>query len=331
MTIHPLVKLNTQPLDLWRSLSPGESLPQTFRETIDRVETYILDEFDREIIQQQLYYHNREHINHVRRRSTIIFEAIIPYCQVSSDDAERMRLLLDLCAIAHDAVQVFIPQFKPNTSRKREAGVSEALTIKKLVNYIKDLNRQLAAGGVDRSVQFSSPDLAIIQEAIEVTICAYDPVDQAIYQPALYNRSDLSLVSKILALADIGSLGIDGIDAYNREGGLLFLEENSDIISIVSIQTIEELEIDRPEFYESLRQRLLNRANFQVNFAKSRFNRFDREIASFSAEVITILKSQVFQYLNIEIIQQLESTTPIDSDRSLASLINFFDLKNLLN
>jgi hypothetical protein len=324
LTIHPLANLD-------RSQAIDKSLPDTFAAAVNRVRIYILAEFDREITLQQLHYHNREHIENVQRRSIIIFDAIIPYCQVSPTDAKRMRLLLDLCAVAHDAIQIFIPQTTPAISRKREAGVSELLTIEKVVTYIKDLNRQLQEHEIDRSAQFSNLDISIIQEAIEATICAYDPVEKAIYQPALYDRSkNLSLVSKILAFADIGSLGMDGIAAYNREGSLIFLEENPDIIPLIATQSIANLEIDRPELAENIRQRLLSRANFQLNFAKSRMSRFSQEIAEFSDEINSILTSQVFQYLNATTIQSIESTTPTESDRTLTSLIDFFDFDNLL-
>jgi hypothetical protein len=327
LTIHTLANSDrSQSIAGWRILSPGDSLPHHFTETVNRVKIYILEEFDREITLQQLHYHNREHIEDVQRRSIIIFDAIIPYFQVSPADTERMRLLLDLCAVAHDAIQLFIPQTTPATSRKREAGVSEILTIEKLITYIKDLNQQLQEHDIDRSIQFSDADISVIQEAIEATICAYDPVDRAIYQPDLYDRSkSLSLVSKILAFADIGSLGMDGIAAYNREGSLIFLEENPDIIPLISTDAIAALEIDRPALYENIRQRLLNRANFQVNFAKSRMSRFPQEVAGFSDQVISILTSHVFQYLNNTTIQSIESTTPTDIDCSLASLIDFFD------
>jgi hypothetical protein len=324
LNIHPLANSeNIHEID--------RSLPHTFAEAVDVIKMQILEEFDREITQKQLYYHNRQHVDNVQRRSKIIFEAIIPYCQVSPDDLERMRSLLSLCAVAHDAIQIFMPQTKPHTSRNREPGVSETLTIEKLVNYIKDLNRQLQHDDVDRSVEFSSSDISIIYEAIGATICTYDPVEKAIYQPALDGGSkNLSLVPKILALADIGSLGMDGTSTYNREGSLLFLEENPDVIPIFSTQIIETLAIDRPELYENIRQRLLDRLDFQVNFAKSRIRRFSQEISGFSDEIIHVLTSQIFQHLNTQTIQEIESIVPSNNDRSLASLIIFFEFTKIL-
>ena len=117
---------------------------------------------------------------------------------------------------------------------------------------------------------FTESDISVIQDAIEATICIYDPSEQGIYQPALYDQTrNLSIVACIIALADIGSLGMDGIAAYNQEGSLLFLEENPDVIPVILNQTTATLAVDNPELYENIRQRLLKRARFQVNFAKS--------------------------------------------------------------
>ncbi len=321
MTIHePL--LNSLQLSEHRK-------PSSFAEVVEMVKSLILQDFDQEIASKQLYYHTRTHIEHVQRRANIIFEVICPYWQAPLEqDIARRRLLLNLCAVAHDAIQVFTPQTIPHTSRQRAPGESEALTIEKLLDYIGKLNQQLQEYYVDESLLFTSADISIIKDAIEATICDYDASDKAIYQPALYNSlGHLSVVAKILALADIGSLGIDGVAAYNHEGALLFLEENPDVIPFILNQGVES---DNP-VYENIRQRLLRRARFQVDFAKSRHKRFPREIASFPAEAILILTNEVFKFLNVENIRKIELTTPTDENTSLNTLIDFFRLKNLIN
>lgn len=319
-----------EPISKNRQLAE-HSLPSTFAEVVKIVKTFILQEFDCEIAKNQLYYHTREHIDNVQRRADIIFQAIHPYCPgLVADDIARTSLLLNLCAVAHDGIQIFSPQTQPYTSRQRQPGVSETLTIEKLLNYIKDLNQQLQEQCVDDSVLFTDADMTIIQEAIEATICAYDAANQSIYQPALYNQDkNLSLVAKILAIADIGSLGMDGVAAFNKEGGLLFLEENPDIVPIILDQTLETLNVDNPELYENIRQRLLKRARFQINFAKSRLMRFPQELTVFPVETIPIL-IDIFQYLNPETIQEIELTTPTEKDTSLEVLLDFFQLKQLV-
>lgn len=321
MTIHePL--LNSLELSEHRK-------PSSFDEVVEMVKSLILQDFDREIASKQLYYHTRAHIEHVQRRADIIFEAICPYWQAPVEqDIARTRLLLNLCAVAHDAIQVFTPQTSPHTSRQRAPGKSEALTIEKLLDYIEKLNQQLHEYCVDESVLFSLADISIIKDAIEATICAYDASDKAIYQPALYNsEANLSVVARILALADIGSLGMDGVAAYNHEGALLFLEENPDVIPLILNQGVE---FDN-SVYETIRQRLLRRARFQVDFANSRHRRFPQEIASFPAEAIPILTNEVFKFLNVENIYEIELSTPTDENTSLKTLIDFFRLKDLIN
>lgn len=318
MTIHePL--LNSLELSEHRK-------PSSFAEVIEMVKSLILQDFDQEIASNSLYYHTRAHIEHVQRRADIIFEAICPYWQAPVEHIARTRLLLNLCAVAHDAIQVFTPQTSPHTSRQRAPGKSEALTIEKLLDYIEKLNQQLQEYCVDESVLFSSVDISIIKDAIEATICAYDASDKAIYQPALYNSlGDLSVVANILALADINSLGMDGVAAYNHEGALLFLEENPDVIPFILNQGVE---FDN-QVYENIRQRLLRRARFQVDFAKSRYKRFSQEIASFPAEAIPVLTNEVFKFLNVENIREIELSTPTDEETSLDTLIGFFRLNEI--
>lgn len=312
-----------EPLNI-ESCQTLPDLPRTFTEVVKNVKTFVLSEFDSQIAQNQLYYHNCAHINNVRRRANNILDKVLKYCRTDGD-ITRMRLLLDLCAVAHDMIQVFVPQSDIHTSRRREAGVSESLTFEKLSNYIKNLNQQLKEHCFDDAV-FSDADISIIRDTIQATVCSYDASDQSIYQPSIYENKDLSLVARIIALADINSLGMEGIDIYNQEGSLLFLEENPDVIPVIMNQNISSLAVDNPKLYENIRQRLVKRARFQVNFAKSRLKRYRTEINSFPEKAISILVSETFRYLNPETVQEVELTTPTHEDTSLEELIAFFKL-----
>ena len=302
----------------------------TFAESVTRVNQFVLAEFEREIIAKQLYYHKIDHVIAVRQRSQLIFQIIRPYLLADVETIKRMELLLDVCAIAHDLVQVFMPH-EPHTSRRRQAGVSENATVKKLFAYIQVFNQQILASNPESTAIFTDTDLAIIQEAIIATTCDYDVAEQSIYQPSLYDESQLiSVVAGIIALSDINSLGIEGIAYYKREGGLLFLEENLDIIPIIQNQSVGTLFTDDPELYENLRQRLLRRGKFQVNFAKSRLNRLSRELAFLPADAIPTVTQEVFKYLNLETIREIEATTPTDSETPLEVLIQFFEFDQLI-
>jgi hypothetical protein len=314
------------------AMTTSTYLPTTFANAIACVQQFALQVFDRQIAKKQLYYHNREHIQHVQQRSNRIFKAIAPFWENAiGTELTRMKLLLDLCVVAHDMLQMFVPQTQPHAPRRREGGVSEFATIDKLLRYIQAFNKRMQQQGVD-ATQFTASDVYLIREAIEGTICSYDPTDQAIYQPILYNANCTpSIVTRILLLADIGSLGMDGIAVYNREGSLLFLEENPDIIPFLSDRAIGKLRISNPNLYENLRQRLLRRAQFQVNFARSRLVRTPCEIEGLPADAISILIRDIFTYLTRETIQEIEQTTPVKKETTLEELLTFFQLEHYFN
>jgi hypothetical protein len=284
---------------------------------VHQIEQIALQEFDRQIQTQHLYYHTRDHLAQVQRRSHLIFEAIRSDLDV--DLGERIELLLEVCALAHDMVQIFEPQPQPHTTRKRSPGVSETATIARLVDCIQ----------AHCPTELTEPDLAMIRAAIAATICQYDAQEQAIYQPALKQRN-LPIVARILALADLGALGIDGIAMYNREGSLLFLEENIDVIPLLQSGEITQLETVNPALAENIRQRLLNRSRFQINFAKSRLARIDQELEGFPENKIQRLRQEVFHYLNEATIREIEVNTPTCDRTSLPELLQFFSLEKYL-
>jgi hypothetical protein len=315
-------------VDFPTSVEHFESTPQTFTETVAQAKAFVLQVFDREIAEKCLYYHTRQHVEGVQQRASRIFQVSHPDFNVS-DTSARLGLVLDLCAVAHDMVQIFVPQVEPHTSRRRETGASEAATIEDLLAYLSKLNQPTLINQAS-SAQFTDSELQIIQEAIAATICDYDPVEQAIYQPALYRQEPaISLVARILALADIGSLAMEGIEAYNLEGSLLFLEENPDVQSLLQHDKLKNITLDYPELHENIRQRLLHRARFQVNFAKSRLRRLPQELEVFPSEVAATLLQQVFHYLTPETIEAIEFKTPTAEDTSLQTLVDFFQLDQI--
>ena len=310
-------------------------VPHSIGDSIDCLKAFALQEFDQEVAQKQLYYHTRDHLENVRRRATQILQAVYPFSETSSRQGQsfelsRIELLLDLCVAAHDMVQVFVDHPNEHTSRQRESGVSEQATIDRLLDYIDELNQQLRHDPDSQAI-VTDDDIAVIQEAIKATICTYDPIERAIYQADLYNfEPPVSIVARILALADIGALGIDGIDAYSQEGSLLFLEENLDVIPLLLDGTIYHLESDHP-LYKNIQQRLLKRCRFQVNFAKSRAARFESEIEGLPEDVRSTLTRDVFRYLTPTTVQAVAAITPTDEATPLESLLKFFEFERHLD
>lgn len=326
----------------------------SFQAALKRALDFVTSTFEQEIKRKQLYYHGMDHVQGVARRAFMIFDALVPFLEADSSllamakgpearslasDWSRQRDLLYLSAIAHDMLQLFLPQDDPHRTRQRESGRSEAATFEQLHQWMDQLNHAfLRSDCADPTgLPFRQSDIDLIREAIAATVCQLDPTEGAIYQPQLYpsknssTRSlsalpNISLVARCLALADIGTLGIDGIAAYQKEGSLLLLEENLDVAEFVT-GTVD-LSSDEQE---GLRLRLLKRARFQVAFAKSRLARLDLELRGLPAPAIRELKQVVFTHLTPATVACIESTTPTNQHTSISTLLAFFQVERYLH
>ncbi|MCJ8280061.1 MAG: hypothetical protein MJK14_09140 [Rivularia sp. ALOHA_DT_140] len=315
-----------------------QSIPNNFEEAISIIKEFAFSEVEKEAQKKQLYFHNYAHAQAVQRRAEIIFNAIEPFwSEICHEpallDSKRAKCLIDICAASHDMVQVFLPLASPRTARQRESGVSENATIEKLIDFIKQLNQNFTNQNPELAPLFSQSDINIIRKSISATICLFDTNDNSIYQPDLYNLEEtIVLNARIIALADIGGLGIDGIRAYFQEGSLILLEENPDIIPLVQkFLAKEDSRSDKKELYENLRQRLLKRAKFQISFAKGRYRRLNQELEGLPSEVVLLLKEKVFKYLNEKTIQEIAALTPTADNTSLEKLIEFFELDKYIH
>ncbi|GAB4525033.1 MAG: hypothetical protein Tsb0014_04020 [Pleurocapsa sp.] len=312
------------------------TIPTTFAETIQLVENYVIEEIKQETQQKQLYYHTLDHALAVKRRAKIIFQAIAPVLDFQTQPIpfNRIENLISLCAISHDMVQQFDPVTIPHAPRKRLSGISERATVTKLITYIQSLNHILLTKNTDPSTRFNDLDLEILSDAIAATICTRDPLGgktyysltaNSIYQPYLYNSpSQQSIVGQILALADLGTLGMEGVETYFTEGVLILLEDNPDLVPLI-LNPNNAISL-KPELIDAIKQRLLYMARFIVNLARERLLRFEKEIAGFNPDAQNILAREVFKYLTPENIKKVEELTPTDDTTSLKELLIFFRL-----
>ena len=314
--------------------------PSSFSETVELVENYVRAEIRQESKDKQLYYHTLDHALAVKRRAGIIFNAIKTTLasKYSNDELERLESLISLCGLAHDMVQVFesSPEHLP---RKRVNGQSEMETTNKLLKFIQEFNRELADCNLNSTILFSDRDRQIIQDAIAATICQHDSQagkknytfsPYSIYQPYLYqSQSKISIVGSIIALADLGTLGMDGVEKYVRDGILVFLEDNPIYENLILNCNAQ---IDSHNYYANtltddiIKAKLLNMTKFMVTFACERKARFELEIAGFCAQARQILREGVFVYLNQESIAKIQATIPTKDNVSLEELLSFFCL-----
>lgn len=320
--------------------------PSSFADTVQLVENYVRQEIIREVRVKQLYYHNLDHALAVKRRANYIFQKIEPILSQNKSLAEIKRLacLIDLCGFAHDMVQIFEPNTSSCQPRKRRAGLSETATANKLLRFIQKLNRQLAACQIDPSFTFSDRDRKIIRDGILATICTRDPqAGQAnysfspysIYQPYLYEFSPkASIVGKIIALADLGALGIDGVESYIKDGILVFLEDNPDIegtISTYNSSGCQNFDCYYGDGSSAIASKILTMTRFMVSLARERKARFELEISGFEEPIRQILREQVFIHLTQKNMQKIEAMIPTQDDANLAQLIDFLSLDKYLN
>ena len=267
--------------------------PSSFAETVRLVEDFVKQEVVRETDDKQLYYHTIDHAIAVKRRANTIFQAIKSTSSTIPAELNRLESLIKLCALAHDMVQQFsLSENSENTNipRQRTPGVSETATVKKLFEYIENLNQTLLASGADPSIIFSDQDLAMIEDAILATVCDLDPQAgktiysfsaHSIYQPYLYDSQPrVSIIGKIIALSDLGTLGIDGVDSFITEGILVFIEDNLDLKNLIL-----NCDYPNPPNQEPIRIRLLNMTRFIVSLARERKARFELEIAGFNPKL----------------------------------------------
>lgn len=316
----------------------------SFAETAQLVEDYVRREIIQETKTKQLSYHTINHAEAVKRRANLIFDSIKPILATENScvELERMQSLLSISAIAHDMVQEFEPTTINASPRKHLIKVSEIATAKKLTDYIKNLNQKLRSENCNSSILFNPNDLKIIEDAILATICDRDPQAEkasysfsrySIYQPYLYDpQPKASILGDILALADLGTLAMDGVVSYIQDGILIFLEDNLDLKKLIIVdnkksdtqaQLIKSTQGNNIN-EESIKKRIIVMNRFIVDLARERYARLDWEIAGFSPVARKILKEKIFTGLNIENINEIETIVPTNQQTKLADLISFF-------
>ena len=119
---------------------------------------------------------------------------------------------------------------------------------------------------------FTSDDQKTLQEAIITTQPGWDAEKGTVSQPNLNDQS--SLVARAVALADIGTAGMDGAKKFLSEGDPLFREENLDILD--GLQKGEKLTQEQKEYFRS---RIFAWTKSELAFAIGRRALLDEELS----------------------------------------------------
>lgn len=236
----------------------AEGDPPTFEQVI---EAGIEDAFSR--VKQRfedsknpldnLDYHNTHHTGDVVRRVRKILETIA----VTNPELVKERLLRlgEFIAANHDTVQNYEITEKEGgvKMRKRSVEKNEAASAEEALQYVHTVGVGL----------FTPEEEELVREATDVTIPGYNSEYRTVIQPRLSAKSEL--VIRAIALADLGTAGMDGLVPFAREGNELFREENIDIDE--ALQHPEDLSDVQKE---SFRKRMLAWSDSQPIFAKGR-------------------------------------------------------------
>ena len=214
---------------------------------------------------ENLDFHNTRHTNEVVKNTEAILNAI--------GVTEKEVNLGKLIASYHDTVQEWEENVTDDGKimRKRAISDNEAASFVEFEQYVKDVNSK------EGTEVFSEGDIETGRFAIMGTVPGFDPEKGTVVQPNMTNEAPK--VARAVALADLGTAGIEGSEKYVEDGSSLFREENLDIAE--KMANPDQL---TEEEKEGFKQRMLGWSNFQPIFANGRKELFESEIDGFGEE-----------------------------------------------
>lgn len=227
-----------------------------------------------------LPFHDRAHTESVMSRTERILDAIqkVGPDLVSDKDVQNGIL----AAAFHDTVNsseenIVRDGDRTKIMRKRFTGNNEQKSADEAVEFMGQ------AATESKAYIFSKNDVAIVREAIAATVPDFNPEKKTVVQPNLKEES--SIVARALALADLGTAGMDGPKKFLKEGDDLFREENLDIAkALLKPEQIDEAQKDY------FRQRMLGWTKFQPAFARGRKELLDDELRGFPEKAKDAIK-----------------------------------------
>ena len=208
-----------------------------------------------------LPFHNSRHTGDVVRRIDLILETAQKADPTVTNN--HRRAVARLGAAYHDTIQdweenTITEEDGTKVMRRRFTGDNEQASSKEAVAYMNTVNEE--AG----EEVFTEEDRQILDEGInDGTFPGFDPDKGTVIQPKL--KESALLEARALALADLGTAGLDGPEAFLLEGDALFREENLDIFD--ALEDLGSISDDQKEYYQT---RMLGWSKFQPVFAEGR-------------------------------------------------------------
>jgi len=222
-------------------------------------------------------FHNIEHTHNIINRS----ERLLNVIQEANPGSVREKdyNIAKIAGAYHDIVQKYSEkEVGDGIIRERYTGDNEEESAEQAINFIED---------VDKESIFNDNDKKIIKKTIDATVPSFDLENNTVIQNNL--NKDSSIVTRVIALSDIGAAGMDGAEQFIKEGSSLFREENLDIYKdLKDIDNISE------EKKNNIIKRIIKWSEFQPKFAEGRKNLLDKELDGLPEESKKLIKEKIF-------------------------------------
>lgn len=179
--------------------------------------------------------------------------------------SEHEHILVFVASVFHDTVQESETQTDEDgcLKRVRLSGMNELMSSMDAVSFMRS-----------DPFNFTSLDDAVVSHAIIGTTPWWSVEHGTVIQPMVNEQSHI--VSRVLALADLGEAGMDS-EAFLRSSYTLFAEDNIGIVTHVrNVQYVSEVSPAQQELY---RKRLLDWLSGQFTFAMGRKSVLIKELA----------------------------------------------------
>lgn len=222
----------------------------------------------------RLAYHSFDHTRGVVQK----VEAMASLIRQADPNfiSPREALLAYFAAAFHDVVQRWDEEYVEENGvrsarRKAKSGENEKESAAEAVAFLEGINNEFG------EEICTETEKRIVEEAILATVPEFRP-SEGLVQKNLTPQS--GAVARIVALADLGTAGMDGGTAFKEFGDRLFLELNMDCVGVKNrFSALTDAE------RESLRTRIIAWSKSQIDFAVSRKNNFEKELEGFPEHI----------------------------------------------
>ena len=249
----------------------NEVFKEAVRKGVETALNRIMERYEQaEDPENNLAYHNSEHTQSMLQRVEKIMAA--------SGASERDIKLATLAGAFHDTVQNWerrsydtngaitdSPEHAVKVLRIRDTHTNEQESVGEVLAFMREANEQ-------NPDTFTELDMATVSEAILATIPQFDSASGTVVQPVVDKNS--YIIARSIALADIGTAGMEEPHVFLAEGNAIFREDNLDIAALNS-ETLENLS-------EKRKQHIMDRAYqwtaSQASFARGRQQLLDKEL-----------------------------------------------------